>query len=199
MNAPLPGIALFALNTVLFPGGRLALRLFEQRYLRMAKDCLRDKLPFCVCRIIEGNEVGTPATHESIGCLARISEWDMPQHGVLSVVALGEQRVRVLTRTLETDGLARGSVETLAEPPDATPPSALRDCVKLLERLLALQGEPAAGPAQRDSALWVSARLAERLGLPGDFSQQLLACDDALERLAMLHRALDAAGAFPAH
>jgi len=193
-----PGIALFALNTVLFPGGRLSLRLFEQRYLRMARECLRDAQPFGVFRIIEGAEVGAPATHEAVGCLARIADWDMPQHGVLSIVAAGEARVRVLERALEPDGLARGTVATLAEPPDAAPSAELRESVTLLERLLALQGEPPATDVQRDSALWVSARLAERLGLPGDFSQQLLACDDALERLAMLHRALGAAGAFPA-
>ena len=37
-----PDVALFPLQTVLFPGGRLPLRLFEQRYLGMAKACLRD-------------------------------------------------------------------------------------------------------------------------------------------------------------
>ncbi|HEY3076079.1 MAG TPA: LON peptidase substrate-binding domain-containing protein, partial [Burkholderiales bacterium] len=35
-------LPLFPLNTVLFPGGRLPLRVFEQRYMDMAKACLRD-------------------------------------------------------------------------------------------------------------------------------------------------------------
>jgi len=39
---------------VLFPGGRLPLRLFEQRYLTMAKACLKDNAPFGVCAILEG-------------------------------------------------------------------------------------------------------------------------------------------------
>src|SRR5205085_12678722 len=51
-------VALFPLNTVLFPGGRLPLRIFEQRYMEMAKGCLREGTPFGVCLIREGSEVG---------------------------------------------------------------------------------------------------------------------------------------------
>ena len=51
-------VALFPLHTVLFPGGRLPLRIFEQRYMEMAKACLRDNAPFGVCLIHQGKEVG---------------------------------------------------------------------------------------------------------------------------------------------
>lgn len=70
-------LPLFPLGTVLFPAGVLPLRVFEQRYLEMAKACLRDGTPFGVCRIREGVEVGAPATPDSVGCLARIVHWDM--------------------------------------------------------------------------------------------------------------------------
>ena len=66
-------LPLFPLRTVLFPGGRLPLRIFEQRYLTMAKDCLRDGSPFGVCLIREGGEVGAPAVPYDTGCLARIA------------------------------------------------------------------------------------------------------------------------------
>lgn len=39
-------IPLFPLNTVLFPGGSLSLRIFEPRYLQMVADCLRNEQPF---------------------------------------------------------------------------------------------------------------------------------------------------------
>jgi Lon protease-like protein len=71
-------IPIFPLNTVLYPGGMLPLRIFEQRYLEMTRDCLRDTTPFGVCRIREGAEVGTPALPESVGCTAVIAEWEMP-------------------------------------------------------------------------------------------------------------------------
>ena len=65
-------VAIFPLNAVLFPGGLLPLRVFEQRYMDMAKDCLRNDTPFGVCLIRAGHEVGAPATPEPIGCTAKI-------------------------------------------------------------------------------------------------------------------------------
>ena len=47
-SAELP---LFPLGTVLFPGGTMALKVFEQRYLEMAKSCLRTQAPFGVALI----------------------------------------------------------------------------------------------------------------------------------------------------
>src|SRR6185369_3633282 len=46
-------LPLFPLKTVLFPRGRLALRIFEQRYLTMAKSCLAGERPFGVCLITQ--------------------------------------------------------------------------------------------------------------------------------------------------
>ena len=54
-------IPIFPLQTVLYPGMLLPLRIFEVRYMDMAKACLRDSSPFGVALIKEGHEVGTPA------------------------------------------------------------------------------------------------------------------------------------------
>ena len=48
-------------TTAFFPQALMPLRIFEQRYLGMAKACLRDEAPFGVCRIREGAEVGAEA------------------------------------------------------------------------------------------------------------------------------------------
>ena len=44
----LADVPLFPLHTVLFPDGILPLKIFEARYLDMARDCLREKTPFGV-------------------------------------------------------------------------------------------------------------------------------------------------------
>jgi Lon protease-like protein len=176
---------------VLFPGGRLPLRIFESRYMEMAKACLRDGSAFGVCLIREGAEVGQPAIPATIGCLARISEWDMPQLGVLQVTARGERRFRILERRVQPDGLARASIEVLAEEADAPIPESAAACVKLLERVIGEHPELLARPHRLDSCSWVSSRLAELLPLPLEARQALLELDDArtrLERLAALVR-----------
>jgi len=182
-------LPLFPLGTVLFPGGLLPLRLFEQRYLEMGKACLRDAAPFGVCRIREGAEVGAPATPEDVGCLARIVHWDMQQLGLLQVVAQGTERFRIVERRLQADGLARASVELLPAELDAPVPERFAACRQLLERIAAQHGERIfAQPFHFESSAWVGARLAEVLPLPGPVKQQLLELDGVprLEALARL-------------
>jgi Lon protease-like protein len=192
----LDDIALFPLQTVLFPGGLLPLRLFEQRYLEMAKGCLREDRPFGVCRIREGQEVGAPATPEAIGCLARIAHWDMAQLGVLNIVARGERRFRILERRIERNGLVRAAVELLAEEQDAEVPEDLQGCVQFLRAIVEqTDSQPIEQPARYRSSVWVSARLAERLPLPLPLKQALLETDDGVQRLARLASALAELGA----
>ena len=185
-------LPLFPLGTVLFPGGLLPLRLFEQRYLEMAKACLRDDAAFGVCLIREGREVGAPALPEAVGCTARIVQWDMQQLGVLQIIAQGNQRFRIVERRLQQDGLARATVELLPEEADTAVPPRFAACRQLLQRMVAEHGERIfAAPLRFDSCTWVGARLAEVLPLPGPVKQRLLELDglprlEALERLIAL-------------
>jgi Lon protease-like protein len=188
-------LPLFPLQTVLFPGGRLPLRIFEQRYLGMAKACLRDGTAFGVCLIREGREVGEPALPEDIGCTARLVEWDMPQLGLLQVVARGERRFRILGRRVQPDGLALAEIELLDEARDA-PIDAQGDlCARVLRRIV--EAAPAGlveAPARFDSADWVSARLAELLPLSLASRQRLLEMDEPRDRLEILRRLISASG-----
>jgi Lon protease-like protein len=172
---------------VLFPGGRLPLRIFEQRYMEMAKRCLKDQSPFGVCLIRDGAEVGAPATPNQVGTLARIASWDMPQLGVLHVSARGERRFRIRERTVQADGLARASIELLDEESDAPVPAELASAVKLLERVIEQHPELLERPHRLDSCTWVSARLAELLPLPLEAKQALLEMDDGRARLQRLN------------
>jgi uncharacterized protein len=172
---------------VLFPGGRLPLRIFEQRYMAMAKNCLKNETAFGVCLIRAGAEVGAPATPAEVGTLARIGSWDMPQLGVLQVTALGGRRFRILERRVQPDGLAVASIELLGEEIDAPISGEFSALVKLLERVLDQHPGLAERPHRLDSCAWVGARLAELLPLPLDARQTLLEVDDARTRLERLN------------
>ena len=136
-------IALFPLATVLFPEGLMPLRIFEQRYMDMAKACLKHDLPFGICLIEHGQEVGAPATPYMMGTLARISEWDMPQLGVLHVVARGGQSFLIRERWSEASGLQRALITLVPEESPRPLPDAFARLIPLLKRIYAEQGKNA--------------------------------------------------------
>jgi Lon protease-like protein len=189
-------ISLFPLHTVLFPGGVLPLKIFEQRYLELTKACLRDNAPFGACLIREGREVGTPAVPETIGCLATIAEWEMPQLGLFHLVTRGKQRFRIVQTRTAANGLISADVEMLAPPP--APPEIDATCRKVLELIIGKAGAarfPA--PIDLDDADWVSYRLAEILPIDLAEKQRLLEMDDAVLRFIHLRRTLGEQGIAP--
>jgi uncharacterized protein len=184
---------IFPLGTVLYPGGALPLKIFEQRYLEMTKTCLRDERPFGVCLIREGREVGTPAVPETVGCLATIERWEMPQLGVFHLVARGTDRFRLLETRVAENGLMSGDIERIAELPAAAAMDAA--CRDILKRIIERVGEDNfPSPIALDDPLWVGYRLAEILPLEMHLKQQLLELTDASERLARLRQVLIDAG-----
>jgi len=186
---------LFPLNTVLFPGGLLPLRIFEARYMDMARDCLKRQRPFGVCLIREGREVGAPATPETIGCLARIIDCDMQQLGVLNVTTRGTQRFRVLGSEVNAQGLISADIEMLPDEPALALPEEFSACRHLLEMVVKDQGDNVfAEPHRFDDAAWVGYRLSEILPAPPAAKQKLLELEDSLSRLNILQRFLEQHG-----
>jgi uncharacterized protein len=188
---PTLSVPVFPLNTVLFPGAVLPLRIFEVRYIDMAKDCLKNAAPFGVCLIREGAEVGTPAVPEPIGCLARIAECDVEELGVLKVRAEGEERFRIRSTATTRQGLIVGEVEPLASEAAPAGVPGLEECADFLRKAIAGIGEQRfIEPFAFGDATWVSFRLAEILPLRVDVKQKLLELTDATLRLAVLHKFL---------
>ncbi len=188
-------VALFPLQAVLFPGGLLPLRVFEQRYMELAKECLKSDTPFGVCLIREGVEVGAPAMPEEVGCLARIVQWDMQQLGLLQITARGERRFRIMDRRVEPNGLARAQVRLLGEESDAEVPARFAACRRLIELVVEQRGADLfAAPLRFDSSAWLSARLTEILPVPLAAKQKLMELDDSLQRLEILQKFLEQHG-----
>ena len=192
-------LPLFPLSTVLFPGGLLPLKIFEQRYIDMAKASLRDGAPFGVCLITQGEEVapvrGAPLEFAKVGTCARIVDFDMPQVGILHVATRGEARFQVQSHAVAASGLVIGEVTAIA--PEAQLP--LADSYAPLARLLELVAArvgPQNFPAERDygDASWVGYRLAELLPLPLSIKQSMLEINDADVRLKVLQQFLTQQG-----
>jgi len=194
-------VPLFPLKTVLFPGGMLPLKVFEQRYIEMTKACLKDEKPFGVCLLKDGDEVARrgpaakPPDFAAIGTLARITACDVPQLGIFHLKTEGGARFQVQSHSVADDGLVVGQVSAIPPEPTAALPEAYRPLAAMLELLIKRVGREnfAAEPAL-DDASWVSYRLAELLPLPLTIKQSMLEINDSEVRLSVLAQFLKQQG-----
>lgn len=178
-------LPLFPLGTVLFPGGLLPLKVFEQRYVDMTKSCLRDGTPFGICLIREGHEVGQPAAPHAVGCIAHIAQWDVPHPNLFAMLARGGARFRILDTTVAGNGLITARIEALPEP--TQPDSPDRACQEVLRLAIERAGaDSVPGPVRLEDPVWVSYRLAEILPIAPREKQMLLEETDTGVRLQRL-------------
>ena len=107
-------IPLFPLSSVLLPGGRLSLQIFEQRYLDLVRRCLKQDSGFGLVFIASGHEVASPGRGVPqlgrYGSYARIVDWDSLPNGLLGITIEGGERFELHETRVEADQLLIGSV-----------------------------------------------------------------------------------------
>jgi Lon protease-like protein len=197
-------IPLFPLGTTLFPGGVIALKIFEARYLDMMKRCLRENSPFGVISILADKAIDSDAavTHFSdIGTLATLEEFDPIQPALYMTKSYGTQRFNVLNIRQESDGLWMGQVELIDADPEIPLPKEHEKVASLLNEIISiiksedLLGESAFKmPANPDDCGWVSNRLAELLPLPLAQKNHLLAQSNPRIRLDLISEIIEEDG-----
>lgn len=186
-------LPVFPLNTVLFPGGVLPLRIFEPRYLDMVSECLKSSGNFAVMRIQEGQEAGQAADFYSLGTLAQIVDFDQHDDGLLGITCRGGERVRSHSHQVRDDNLIVAQIEFLPAEPTLPLSPVFEGLAAFLKNVL--DNEEAQSYRQWleedwDSTTWIGFRLAELLPLPIDAKQELLEMRDASERLTLLQEIL---------
>ena len=185
-------IPLFPMNTVLFPGGTLPLKIFEARYLDMVSECLRSGQQFGICLISSGKEVGGSAKCYEIGTLAKIVDWDKRDDGLLEIVVEGGQRFRLLEQRERANHLAEGDVQLI----DDDDCEELPVQYQLLSDLLRQIAEKFELSYQLDherfeDAVWVGYRLSEVLPLESEERQALLEINNPVNRLQHIQDAIE--------
>jgi len=187
-------LPLFPLSSVLLPGGRLPLQIFEPRYVDMVRRCMREGSGFGVVLIRAGCEVyaagsGDQPEISAIGTRAEIVDFNPLDNGLLGVVAAGRERIRVRRTDERPDHLLVGEVERLEELPPRPLPTAHAGLADLLGELL---GHPAID-AKGVEVDWedggsVAWRLAELLPVEPEVRQRVLELEAPAQRLAELER-----------
>ncbi len=111
-------LPLFPLSAVLFPGMRLPLHIFEERYRLLVQDLAAQPEPrrFGLIAIRKGREVGADgitALHE-IGCVATVRQITPRDDGRYDLAAVGTERFRLL-RVDDSLPYFQGEVELLGD------------------------------------------------------------------------------------
>jgi Lon protease-like protein len=154
----------------------------------MVRYCMREHAPFGVVLIRAGVEAGGAVTSTAdIGTSARIVDFFQMPDGLLGIRCIGERKLKVIERRVQSDGLNMATVEW-APPERATElPADYQHLAALLRKVLPELGEiyqPV--PKHFDDAGWVSARLAEILPINLAEKQLCLELTDPVQRLERL-------------
>lgn len=186
-------IPLFPLNLVLFPGMRLPLHIFEERYKTMIGDCIEREAPFGVVLIREGPEVGGPAEPFQVGTTARITQVQRLEEGRMNLLALGEKRFEVVEIIQEVPHMVGRVVfkeENLGEPDVQVVDDVGREYEIFLRHVSTLAGawnSPVEVPGDPLTLSFEAvSTLTGSIELPRGMRQDLLEVETAGERLDRL-------------
>lgn len=182
------GTALFPLNAVLCPGGRLPLRIFEARYLDMIARCLREGDGFVVVLMKpDTNETVENPFHQK-GTMAKIVDFDSGDDGLLNITVEGIESAVIKRAHRDDTGLWVGDIEFKGETKvsyEAVPvPNQFEELAQILK---ALVRHPSVSDLNLsidfDDSRQVGLRLTELLPLDNTQKQYLFELDDPIFRL----------------
>jgi uncharacterized protein len=195
---------MFPLGTPLLPGAVLPLHVFESRYRQMMRDILADDVDppeFGVVMIERGSEVGGGDERATIGTIARIVDIQVAPDGRYAVVAIGTDRLRVVS-WLPDDPYPLADVDRW--PDDDSGAVITADTIEVLHArvreindLVREIGEMAPPPDTEisDDPRLALFHLAALSPLGAVDRQRILAAPGSAERLVALQEALDDAAA----
>lgn len=191
-------LPLFPLNLVLFPGMVLPLHIFEERYQKMIGDCARDKKPFGVLLIKEGEEVGGSAVPVEVGTTARILDVQAIGGGRMNILTRGDRRFTV-HRVTQSEPYLVAEVSYLADEVDASAEARMEEMQTKYGQLLARMASVSETPEgdvhvpSEPAALsfTIATKLAMSVQLPATTRQDWLECDSVHQRLQELEKIVD--------
>ena len=172
-------LRLFPLNTVLFPGMRMPLHIFEERYRIMIRECIEEDAPFGVLLIKAGAEVGSGAVPHDVGTVARIIQVEYLEDGRMNIFTMGDERFRIVAINT-TQPYLRGEVSALQQEPAtdsayAALPRARQMFDDYLKTYLALGDQWTRGVFLPENPADAADYMAARMDIGPDAKQELLA------------------------
>ena len=178
---------LFPLKTVLLPGNRLSLKIFETRYVDMIARCMRETSAFGIVLIHKGEESQAASDIYSIGTTATICDWEHRADGLLGITVEGQQRFEIDSTWSQDDGLVMSEVTVLEESELTETPTQYHYMLELLDHVNAQIGQDRGDDQSFCEMLY---QLIYLLPLESTLKQHLLEIPDCVDRAAILHAEL---------
>lgn len=168
-------LALFPLNSFILPEGRMRLRVFERRYVRLICEASSGKRNFAIAQINPYVAQQHPERILSLATAVRIDDFEQLDDGLLGVTVIGVEKVLITNRWQESDGLNVADTQALTTWPKHDIANEYHPLVKQLEKLLQQYPELMAlypEPKYHDAA-WLASRYLELLPMKPALKQQL--------------------------
>jgi ATP-dependent Lon protease len=176
--ASIDSLPLFPLNLVLYPGERLPLHIFEDRYKELTTYCLDHDIAFGVVRS-DGDAMA------EVGTTARIQEVvTRYEDGRMDIVANGEERFRLL-KVHEQKSYYTADVELLEDREERADLALKERVITQHMKLLELAGRTVR-PDLYQNVSMLSYVLAQNAALEEEQKQELLELNSENERIRYL-------------
>ncbi len=179
-------LAIFPLKTVLLPGNKLPLKIFEPRYSDMIADCMREDKPFGIVLIYHGEETDKKPEIFPIGTSAKVTDWQNRDDGLLGITATGQHRFQINSTTTQNNGLLIADIEYFDDCAEQEIPDQFYYMGELLQHISTHKNE------DFDSLDFntIVYQLIYLLPLDNPLKQQLLEVSSCLDRAVVLHAEL---------
>jgi Lon protease-like protein len=187
-------LPLFPLNTLLVPDMVLPLQIFEQRYLQLTKDCLKNNSSFGIVPIRDGREVGEVAMIYDVGVSATIVDWSQGDNGLLNIKVQGGKKFKVLSTSTTDDQLMLSEVEYLPDEPELPIPVEFDGLNEMYDSLSEHPQVQILNLPEAKTAKQLGCFLAMLLPINRAEQVDLLKMDRPIERLQLLADIIDKLG-----
>ena len=178
-------LPLFPLSMVLFPGCRVPLHIFEERYRLMIGECVENGTEF-------GLVMGSDDDFAEIGCAARVADVvNRFADGRMNVIVEGTDRIRISDRQ-DDQPYITGTVERIPDEESEPADDLVEATHELYVEALKLSVGWYRAPSTQDQPFGaMSYAIGSSLGLPPDIQQKLLEDTSIPGRFEQLREALE--------
>jgi Lon protease-like protein len=186
-------LPLFPLSSHILPEGRMSLRIFEPRYVRMIKQACADGSGFAICMFNSKGDKATNGHIFGLGTHCKVVDFDLLDDGLLGVTVEGIECVAIDDIDTEHDDLRTGNCVVVNKWSCELGMDELHPIDKRLQEIFEKYPEVSSLYQQTrfEDPLWVINRWIELLPMGAEQKQHFLAQGDCKKIVTYLSQLIE--------